>query len=212
VRNVISKLVAFVRENLVIGLISAGPILGTIYVTFLFLSFLDNIFGGFYQKLIGIKIPGIGVITGFVLILLIGLFARTYLAKVAFGAFESSIARIPLVKTVYSAFKNVADMFQKGKGGFGRPVIIILEKMFIVGFEMNKENGNSYVLVPSVPNPTTGFIFIVPEKNVFYLSASSDEVLKFILSLGSYVRPLSELGKFREYLEKRHLEGKPYQS
>ena len=201
-KNFLTKIISFVKENLVIGLISAGPIFGTIYIVFILLSFLDNAFGQFYEKTIGIKIPGAGIMTGFIIVLLTGLFARTYLARILFGIFENYVSKVPLAGTIYSAFKNIADMFQRNRTGFGKPVIVLTDNLSLIGFEVNREKGNSTVLVPSVPNPTTGFVLVVPEKNIIHLSASADDVMKFLFSFGSYSKPISDLGELERLMKK----------
>ncbi len=195
--NMLTKFKNFLRENFIIGIIFSGPIFGTIYILFLFFSFLDRSFGGFYDRLIGFHIPGAGLVTMFVAVILVGIFARTYLASFFLQIFERNISKVPLAGTIYSAFKNVADMFQHNKKGFGRPALLILDKAYFLVFEISSDERTSTVLLPSVPNPTTGFVFFVPKSHIFYPKLSADEAMKFIFSFGSYSRPISDaIAKF----------------
>jgi uncharacterized membrane protein len=188
-----------IKDNFVVGLIFSGPILGTLYILYLLFSFFDKIFGQIYSKILGFNIPGAGLITLFVFIVLLGVFARTYFASIFLSTFERIINKIPLVSSIYSTLKSVGDIFQT-KRSLGKPVFVYFGQSYMPAFELSSDDKVSSVLIPSTPNPTTGFVFLFPKKNViYYPNISTEEFMKFYLSLGIYRLKvdLDELEKLR---------------
>jgi uncharacterized membrane protein len=193
------KLKTSIKDNFVVGLIFSGPILGTLYILYLLFSFFDKIFGQIYYKILGFNIPGAGLITLFIFIVLLGVFARTYFASIFLSTFERIINKIPLVSSIYSTLKSVGDIFQT-KRSLGRPVFVYFGQSYIPAFEISSDDKVSSVLIPSTPNPTTGFVFLFPKKNlIYYPNISTEEFMKFYLSLGIYRLKvdLDELEKLR---------------
>jgi uncharacterized membrane protein len=193
------KLKTSIKDNFVVGLIFSGPILGTLYILYLLFSFFDKIFGQIYYKILGFNIPGAGLITLFVFIVLLGVFARTYFASIFLSTFERIINKIPLVSSIYSTLKSVGDIFQT-KRSLGKPVFVYFGQSYMPAFEISSDDKVSSVLIPSTPNPTTGFVFLFPKKNViYYPNISTEEFMKFYLSLGIYRLKvdLDELEKLR---------------
>jgi uncharacterized membrane protein len=180
----LEKLKKFVKDNFIFGLISVGPIFGTIYILYLLFSFLDRIFGQIYQNIFGFPVPGAGLITLFVFVILTGAVARTYIVNNLISTFERSITKIPVAGMVYSAFKSLVDMAQKSKSELGKPVMVDIGGMYIPGFEVISDGKTSNILLAS---SFAGFIFVVPKEKVINLPGwKPDDMLKFILSLGSY--------------------------
>lgn len=178
------KLKKFIKDNFIFGLISVGPIFGTIYILYLLFSFLDRIFGQIYQNIFGFPVPGAGLITLFVFIIVTGAVARTYIINNLISVFERSVAKIPVANMVYSAFKSLVDMAQKSRSELGKPVMIDIGGMYIPGFEVISDGKTSNILLAS---SFAGFIFVVPKEKVINLPGwKPDDMLKFILSLGSY--------------------------
>ena len=176
---------SFIRENFIIGAFFIAPIAGTIWILWLIISFFDSTFGALPKKLIGFDIPGIGIITGFLFVLLSGLFARTYIAGKFQAVVESYLQKIPFVRTVYNAIKNFAELLQNSKQ-LGKPVAVNFGGNMIVGFKVSEVSENHMaVLIPSTPNPTTGFVFICDKESVKELDIPPEEVLKFMISLGT---------------------------
>ena len=200
------KLKTSIKDNFVVGLIFSGPILGTLYILYLLFSFFDKIFGQIYYKILGFNIPGAGLITLFILIVLLGVFARTYFASIFLSTFEKIINKIPLVSSIYSTLKSVGDIVQTRRS-LGRPVFVYFGQSYIPAFEISSDDKVSSVLIPSTPNPTTGFVFLFPKKNVIYPNISTEEFMKFYLSLGIYRLKinLEELEKLRLKVEEKEI-------
>jgi uncharacterized membrane protein len=200
------KLKTSIKDNFVVGLIFSGPILGTLYILYLLFSLFDKIFGQIYYKILGFNIPGAGLITLFIFIVLLGVFARTYFASIFLSTFERIINKIPLVSSIYSTLKSVGDIVQT-KRSLGRPVFVYFGQSYIPAFEISSDDKVSSVLIPSTPNPTTGFVFLFPKKNVIYPNVSTEEFMKFYLSLGIYRLKinLEELEKLRLKVDEKEI-------
>jgi uncharacterized membrane protein len=129
---------------------------------------------------------------------LLGVFARTYFASIFLSTFERIINKIPLVSSIYSTLKSVGDIVQTRRS-LGRPVFVYFGQSYMPAFEISSDDKVSSVLIPSTPNPTTGFVFLFPKKNVIYPNISTEEFMKFYLSLGIYRLKvdLDELEKLR---------------
>jgi uncharacterized membrane protein len=201
------KLKTSIKDNFIVGLIFSGPILGTLYILYLLFSFFDKIFGQIYYKILGFNIPGAGLITLFIFIVLLGVFARTYFASIFLSTFERIINKIPLVSSIYSTLKSVSDIFQTRRS-LGRPVFVYFGQSYMPAFEISSDDKVSSVLIPSTPNPTTGFVFLFPKKNViYYPNISTEEFMKFYLSLGIYRLKvdLDELERLRLKVEEKEI-------
>jgi uncharacterized membrane protein len=201
------KLKTSIKDNFIVGLIFSGPILGTLYILYLLFSFFDKIFGQIYYKILGFNIPGAGLITLFIFIVLLGVFARTYFASIFLSTFERIIKKIPLVSSIYSTLKSVSDIVQTRRS-LGRPVFVYFGQSYMPAFEISSDDKVSSVLIPSTPNPTTGFVFLFPKKNViYYPNISTEEFMKFYLSLGIYRLKvdLDELERLRLKVEEKEI-------
>ncbi len=188
-----NKISKFIKENLIIGLIFSGPIFGTLYILYLIFSLLDGILGGIYSKILGFNVPGAGLISLLVLLIGVGILAKTYLASFFFKVFEETISRVPIVSSIYSAFKSLVDILQQnreGKKPFGKVVAVNLNGVYIIGYEVGREGDKSSVYIPTAPTPNSGFNLVVPTKYLIHLNLKPDDVLKFVISLGSYAHPV----------------------
>ena len=155
------------------------------------------------QQLFGtenpIQIPGLGVILTILVLLITGVLAANIVGRAFVGGWESLLDRIPVVRSVYSAAKNFAEIvFSDSSQSFKRVLLIQYPRkgLFSLAFqtatelgEVQGRTGEEIVccFVPTTPNPTSGFIVIVPKKDVTVLDMEVDEALKMIISLGVVV-------------------------
>lgn len=144
------------------------------------------------------KIPGIGLIALVVMITATGVFARNYLGKKLIEFGESVLNRIPVLNSVYNLIKQVTEGFavsQSDKGAFRKVVMVqypragIYSPGFLTGeavAEISEKSGHALlpVFIPTVPNPTTGFLVYFPESEVIGLDMSVEDGFKLLLSLG----------------------------
>lgn len=142
------------------------------------------------------------------LICVIGLLARHYVGKRVIVFVETVLLRIPLLGKIYSTIKQVNDAFSSSKNTAFRTVVLIeypRQGVYSLGFitseqpqEMQAQTPEHTVcvFVPTTPNPTSGFLVLVPQSQVTPLNISVADGIKFIISLGSIV-PDFKLGDLR---------------
>lgn len=189
------------RSYLLAGLVVWLPILVTIGVLRFIIDLLDNtlaLIPNAYQpeQLLGMHIPGLGVVLSLLLLLATGVFATNFFGQRLVSWGESLLARIPLVRSIYNAVKQVLNAVLSTNSEAFRKVLLIeypRKGMWTIAFqtgaastEINNKASDEMVslFVPTTPNPTSGFLLMLPKKEVTELNMSIDEALKFIISLG----------------------------
>jgi uncharacterized membrane protein len=131
------------------------------------------------------------------LVIVIGRFARFYLGKKLIQLVDAIFKHVPLVNKLYGALKQINDAFTSNKTSSFKQVVLVefpRPRLYSVGFLTGAAGGEMQdktkehvvgVFVPTTPNPTTGFIVLVPEEDVIKLEMSVADGIKFIMSLGS---------------------------
>lgn len=143
-----------------------------------------------------VVIPGLGVILTLTVLLLTGVLAANFVGRAFVGGWESLMHRIPIVRSIYSGAKNFAEMvFSDSSQSFKNVLLVEYPRkgLYSLAFqtssklgEVQGRTGEDVVccFVPTTPNPTSGFIIIVPRKDVIVMDMEVDEALKMIISLG----------------------------
>jgi uncharacterized membrane protein len=138
----------------------------------------------------------VALVLAMVLISVVGVLARYYIGKKVIDWTDRVLMRVPLMNKFYSAIKQVNDAFAGSKHSFKTVVLVQFprEGMYSVGFITSEQNNEVQaktkekvvcVFVPTTPNPTSGFLILVPENQVTKLEMSVTEAIKYIVSLGS---------------------------
>ena len=155
------------------------------------------------ENLIGYEVPGLGVILTVTLILITGFLVANYFGRSLVNAWESLLSRIPLVRSVYGAIKQItASLFADSSQSFREVVLVEYPRRdlwmlaFVTGdtpSRMKQEVGSNLIniYVPTTPNPTSGFYLMVPPEDVKRLNIPVEVGLKMILSAG-VVNPLDD--------------------
>ena len=192
------------RRYLVAGLLVWIPLGVTILILKTFIGLMDNslrLIPEAYrpETLLGFAIPGLGTILTILIVLSTGLLAANLVGRTMVGMWESALERIPVVRSVYSATKNFAEIVFSDSGQSFKKVLLIeypRKGIYSLAFqtatslgEVQGRTGEPVVctFVPTTPNPTSGYIIIVPKKDVIELDMEIDEALKMIISLGVVV-------------------------
>ena len=135
------------------------------------------------------------------LISLIGLLARYYLGKKMLQWMDLALLRVPLVNKIYSATKQVNEAFTSNKKSSFKTVVLIefpRDGLYSIGFITSEQHQEVQaktredvvcVFVPTTPNPTSGFLVLVPENKVTKLDMSVANGIKYVISLGSVAPP-----------------------
>lgn len=184
------------RRLFIRGLIALIPLVATIYVLNLIFSFLDGLLSVFVRDLFGIEIPGVGALASILLILFIGFIVTNVLGARLIRFAENLLHKIPLAPKIYFAIKQIIDAFSlQGKHTFSKVAMVEYPRkgIYSLGFiisdcrpEIQAAAGKKLIniFVPTTPNPTTGFLLMVPEDDIVVLDMTVEDGLKLILSAG----------------------------
>jgi uncharacterized membrane protein len=161
------------------------------------LNAIDGILSPLFARWLGQHIPGLGFIAMLLIILLVGLLTRNLIGRLVLAWFEDLVRSIPLVRSVYSAIKDLVGAF--GMGGKGKTFqqVVMTEYprkgLYCIGFVTNEmsythDDGTTFdflnVYIPNPPNPTSGFLVLIPRAEAVHLDLSIEEGLKLVLSGG----------------------------
>jgi len=189
------------RKYLITGLLVWVPLGITILVIKLLVDLLDKTLLLLPQALrpetlIGFDIPGLGIILTTLFVLISGFIITNFTGKRLILWGEEYVDRIPLVRSIYSALKQVTEtVLTSDKNSFRQVVLIEYPRkdIWTIGFqtsdspeEFNQLTGNKLltVFVPTTPNPTSGYVLMVPEQEVKKLDMDVEDALKMVMSLG----------------------------
>lgn len=148
------------------------------------------------EHLLGVYIPGIGVIATLLVVFLTGLVTANIIGQRLLRFWEGVLSRIPVVKSVYYSVKQVSDTLFSSSGEAFRKALLVQyprEGVWTIAFQTGQPGGDvvNYldgefvsIYVPTTPNPTSGFFLMLPRKDVIELDMSVDEALKYIISMG----------------------------
>jgi len=188
------------------GLAVAIPVGLTIYIPIFLIDLMDGLLrvipaGLHPDQFLGFRIPGLGVIATLILIFIAGLIATSYAGGKFFRLAESLVDRIPLVRGIYQAIKQIVQTMVSKEGQSFKKVVLVefpREGLFTAAFvtgtatgELREKTGGRCLnlFVPTTPNPTSGYYLIVPEESVTALEMSVEEAFKLIISGGMISPP-----------------------
>ena len=192
------------RKYLIAGLLVWMPLGITILVVRAVVSFLDQILlllPDAYQPdaLVGMHIPGLGVVVSVVLVLATGMIVANLLGRRLVAMWESLLSRIPLVRTLYAGVKQIMEAVFATDGKSFRKVLLVeypRKGVWSLAFmtadnlgEVQEKTATEVisVFIPTTPNPTSGFVLMIPKSEVIYLDMTVEQGLKMIISLGVVV-------------------------
>jgi len=186
------------RNYFITGAIVLIPIGITIYLTL----FIVRISSNFLPRKINpnnylpFDIPGIEILITIILITLIGSLSLSFLGKKILEIFNNVLKKIPILRTIYSAVGQLTETFTQSNDS--KKSVVILEYprkgIWVVGFSTKENTGEISkktkedlvnIFVPTTPNPTSGFLLMVPKKDLIYLDMSFEEASRFIVSAGT---------------------------
>tara|TARA_B100000953_G_scaffold182197_1_gene150075 strand:+ start:622 stop:1236 length:615 start_codon:yes stop_codon:yes gene_type:complete len=193
-RSVLARL----RNNFIAGVVVLIPIGITIYLTLFIIKISSKILPKELNPnhYLPYNIPGVEIIISIILITFIGWLSLSIIGKKLLEIFNNILKRIPILRTIYSAFEQMLDMFTKSDKNKKNVVLVEYPRKgsWAVGFA-TKENESEIsrkskqnlvnVFVPTTPNPTSGFLLMFPKEEVIYLDMSFEEASRFIVSAGS---------------------------
>tara|TARA_B100000963_G_C22557588_1_gene639745 strand:- start:705 stop:1319 length:615 start_codon:yes stop_codon:yes gene_type:complete len=196
--NIKKSFLSRLRNYFIAGIVVLIPIGITLYLTL----FLIRISGDVIPNEINpnnylpFNIPGLEILIALFLITFIGWLSLSFIGKKFFEIFNNILKKIPILRTIYSAIGQMTESFTNSNSD--KKSVVLLEYprkgIWVVGFATKENKGiiNEKVkeeliniFVPTTPNPTSGFLLMVPKKDLIYLEVSFEQASKFIVSAGT---------------------------
>ena len=189
---------ARIRNYFIAGVVVLIPIGITLYLTLFFIKISGNIVPKEINpnNYLPFNIPGLEILVALIFITFIGWLSLSFLGKKFFELFNNILKRIPILRTIYSAIGQMTESFTKT--GNNQKSVVLLEYprqgIWAVGFATKDNKGvieNKIgkdlvnVFVPTTPNPTSGFLLMVPKNDLIFLDVSFEQASKFIVSAGT---------------------------
>ncbi len=199
----------FFRRYIVAGLLVWVPLGMTLLVVRLLVNWLDKsllLIPKAYQpiNLLGFDIPGLGVVLSILIVFVTGIFAANFFGRSMVSVWEYVLSKIPLVRSVYSGAKQLAETMFSDSGQSFRKVLLVefprpglWSLAFLTGTdvgEAQRKTGRDVIniYVPTTPNPTGGYFVMIPKEDAVELDMSVDDGLKMLMSMGAVVPDLEK--------------------
>lgn len=192
-----------IRRALLIGVIVIAPLWVTGAVLLWIFEKLDSILGQYFTPILesvwGVRIPGLGLVALFLVVIAVGWLAQKAVGRQIIGWWNSVLARLPVTRTLYSAASQIVQtVLTKDRKLFKSCVLVEYPRpgCWALGFltqrgpqEINDTVGAECVAVflATVPNPTTGYLLFLPREQVRPLRMSIEDGFKLIISGGAVV-------------------------
>jgi uncharacterized membrane protein len=189
---------AKLRNNFIAGIVVLIPIGITLYLTLFFVKISGKIIPKKINpnNYLPFDIPGVEILIALLIITFIGWISLSFIGKKFFEFFNNFLKKIPILRTIYSAIGQMTESFTKSDNSEKSVVLLEYPRkgIWVVGFATRENHGIIRdkvkeelinVFVPTTPNPTSGFLLMVPKKDLIYLSVSFEQASKFIVSAGT---------------------------
>jgi len=189
---------ARIRNYFIAGIVVLIPIGITVYVTLFLISISSKILPKELNPnhYLPYNVPGLEILISIILITLIGGLSLSFIGKKLLDIFNNVLKKIPILRTIYSALGQMTETFTNSEKNEKNVVLIEYPRKgtWAVGFatkentgELNKKTSRNLVnvFVPTTPNPTSGFLLMIPKEDLIYLDLTFEEASKFIVSAGT---------------------------
>jgi uncharacterized membrane protein len=208
-RVVRAKVLRTLRRYLIAGLLVWVPVLATVLVLRFIVGLMDRTLLLLPPQLrpeavLGVNIPGLGALLSVLVLLITGLLVTNIIGRTLVGFWEDLLNRIPFIRAVYGGVKSFSETVLSNSGNSFKKALLIeypRKGAWSVGFqtagdiaEITERTGEPQVCVfiPTTPNPTSGFIVMVPRSQVIELDMSVEAALKMIVTLGVVAPPVRQ--------------------
>lgn len=192
------------RNYLIGGLLIWIPIMITVWVVRFLSGILDSSLlllppSWRPEAVFGTYVPGVGIVLSLILLLVTGVLVKNLFGGQIVAGLESLVRRIPVVGSVYGGAKTFSETVLSDKGGSFKQVVMVefpRKGIFSIGFitahdleevQARTAQDVTCVFVPTTPNPTTGFLVLIPKDEVVNMDMTVDEAFKMLLTLGVVV-------------------------
>lgn len=192
------------RNYLIGGLLIWLPIMITVWVVRFLSGILDSSLvllppSWRPEAIVGTYVPGVGILLSLLLLFVTGVLVKNLFGGQIIAGLESLVRRIPVVGAVYGGAKTFSETVLTDKGRSFKQVVMVefpRKGVFSIGFitsheleeaQAKTEQDVTCVFVPTTPNPTTGFLVLIPKDEVVLMDMTVDEAFKMLLTLGVVV-------------------------
>lgn len=204
-------LMARFRNYFLTGLVVAGPVVVTLYITWWFVTWVDGLVRPFVptayrpETYLPFGVPGSGLIVAVIALTLLGFLTANLIGRTLVDLGERLLGRIPAVRAIYRGLKQVFETLFSGKGsslrrvglvefpspGMWSIVLISQPPSADIATSLPGQEDHISVFLPCAPNPTTGFFFYVPRSKIIEIDMSAEDAATLIMSAG-VVQPGSD--------------------
>ncbi len=187
----------FLQRHFLTGLLAITPLAITSWILWRFYVLVSGTMRPWLQRIPAITetypeflLTFFGVVVFVLLITVVGLFTRNLIGIAFFRVLERFFEQIPVVKSVFSAIKQIAEVFLRDRRTAFQKVVLFAyprQGLFSIGFVTQDvpENSLVNVFLPTAPNPTSGFMLLVPRRELVELGIPVEDAIKLIVSGGS---------------------------
>lgn len=194
------------RRYFLAGILVTSPILITVYVTWLIITFIDTQVAGLlpesldFTKKLPHQIPGLGLIISIIVITFIGAITPGFLGRTLLKVGERILDNTPVVRSIYGAIKQIMETVMSTNSESFREVVLVeypRKGIWVIGFVTGETKGEVQTLnkdtlinvfIPTTPNPTSGFLLFLPKKDLIYMNMKVEDAVKMVIS-GGIVTP-----------------------
>lgn len=198
------------RRMLLAGLIILVPAALTVYVLLVLFRIMDGFFGPLVDRglsvfIPGAHVPGLGIVMTLLVVLVLGWLSTNVVGRRLISAFETVIQRVPVGRSIYAATKGVLEAVSQDQAeAFTRVVLVEYPKedIFVLGFVTRGAGWEGVdprvrdfllVFIPTTPNPTSGFLLLVPSSEAIELPITVEEGIRMVISGGILLPDVPEL-------------------
>ena len=202
-------LLARLRAYFLAGVLVTAPVAITFYIVWLIVSFVDSRVSGLLparynpESYLPFGIPGLGLLIAIAALILIGAVTAGYVGRIVVRLSDAALARMPVVRSIYGATKQIFETVLAQKSTAFRQVCLVeypRHGVWTLGFitgttvgEVQERTSDEVVNVflPTTPNPTSGFLLFVPRQDIIFLDMSIEDGIKMVISGGIVTPPES---------------------
>ena len=195
-------MLAKLKNYFLTGVLVSAPVFITFWIVFSLVELFDRIITPLIPYYINPNhylprdVPGLGLITLILVLVFIGFITASFFGSYIIRKTESIINRIPFIKIFYKTIKQIIETIFKNNSNAFRDVVLLeypRRGLWVLGFTTGEVKGavknkiNQQlvnVFVPTTPNPTSGFLLMVPKSQLKYLNTKVDDAIKTIVSAG----------------------------
>lgn len=198
-----NKLSSRIKNYFLTGVIVAAPVTITVYMSYHLVVWINEVTSRLIPQhwkigdFVLYAVPGLGLILLLSVLLIIGMLTTGYVGRFFVNIWERIIRKMPVISSIYSLVKQIFETFLSQKSRSFSEVVLVeypRKGLWTIAFVSKEVTGgevdaktkqkNLSIYVPTTPNPTSGFLIFVPQKDVIKLDMSVEEGIKYVISCG----------------------------